>query len=221
MLHIRQFIKGRDEGVYLEIFNKAFSEYEYFTPWTEEDFRNWENNPHFDAEGIFIAEVNGKPAGIVEAYVDKKSQEKKGFIWNLGVVPEFRRMGVGKALLERAIERLRDAGMECAETMVVEGKIECKNLLESQGFKVVRTTSYMERELYNVPSNVGENPHVEIREVAKTDEDIRIYNELYNEAFKEHFNFRPQTIEETEYWIRQNPWFKVMRHFFAYLMVSQ
>jgi mycothiol synthase len=217
MLRIRQFLRGRDEGLWLEILNRAFGEYEDFRPWTMNDFRGWKSSPYFNAEGMFIAEVNGKPVGIVEAYIDRKEQEKKGFIRWLSVIPEFRGLGVGKALLERAIERLRDAGMEYAEAVVRKGKMECESLFESYGFKVVRTFSGMERDLYDIPSNIGENLNVKIREVAKTNEDIRIYNKLHNEAFKEHYNFRPETIEETEFWIKQNPWFDIAGHFLAYL----
>jgi GNAT superfamily N-acetyltransferase len=100
MLRIRQFLRGRDERLWLKILNRAFGEYEDFRPWTLDDFRDWESGPYFDAEGMFIAEVDGKPVGIVEAYIDRKGQEKKGFIRKLGVIPEFRRLGVGRLCLK-------------------------------------------------------------------------------------------------------------------------
>ena len=42
-------------------------------------------------------------------------------------------------------------------------------------------------------------------------------NRLENEAFKEHFNFRPRTIEETKYALFEIPWFKQQKWFFAAL----
>jgi hypothetical protein len=75
MLRIRQFLRGRDEGLWLEILNRAFGEYEDFRQWTLDDFRDWESSPYFNAEGMFIAEVDGKPVGTVEAYIERTGKE--------------------------------------------------------------------------------------------------------------------------------------------------
>jgi ribosomal protein S18 acetylase RimI-like enzyme len=49
------------------------------------------------------------------------------------------------------------------------------------------------------------------------EEDIKLLNRLDNETFKEHFNFRPRTIEETKYALFETPWFKEQKWFFAVL----
>ncbi|MFB0514925.1 MAG: GNAT family N-acetyltransferase, partial [Candidatus Bathyarchaeia archaeon] len=93
MLGIRSFIQGKDEEVWLKIYNPAYKEYDDFRPNTMEDMEKFEKSPNFDATGMFIAEWNGEPVGCVNAHVDKKREEKKGFIRTLAVIPEFRRRG--------------------------------------------------------------------------------------------------------------------------------
>ena len=41
------------------------------------DFREWESGPYFNAEGMFITEVDGKPVGMLEAYIDRKDRKRK------------------------------------------------------------------------------------------------------------------------------------------------
>ncbi|NIW10203.1 MAG: GNAT family N-acetyltransferase, partial [Gammaproteobacteria bacterium] len=112
MSTIRSFIQGKDEEVWLKIYNVAYKEYDDFRPSTMEDMEKTEKSPNFDATGRFIAEWNGEPVGCVNAYVDKKREEKKGFIRTLAVIPEFRRRGIGKTLVEKAFESLRERGMK-------------------------------------------------------------------------------------------------------------
>ncbi len=48
-------------------------------------------------------------------------------------------------------------------------------------------------------------------------DDIKLLNWLGNETFKEHFNFKPETIEETRYFVETRPWCNIAEYFFAYL----
>ena len=134
MLEIREFVQGDDEAIWLRLGNVAFKEYDDFRPSTMEDIAIWEKDPGFDPVGMFIAELNGEAIGRVQAYVDKKREEKKGFIRALGVLPEFRRQGIGRELAERAIESLRERGMETAQCWIRDDKTPCKQLFESLGF---------------------------------------------------------------------------------------
>ncbi|MGD8505236.1 MAG: GNAT family N-acetyltransferase [Candidatus Bathyarchaeota archaeon] len=217
MLTIRNFIQGKDEEVWLKVLNSAFKEYDDFRPGTMEDMEKAEKSPNFDATGRFIAEWNGEPVGCVNAYVDKRREEKKGFIRNFGVAPESRRKGIGKALVEKAIKSLKERGMEQVEAWTEQDKVACKSLYESMGFQVTRVFSEMRRELENIPSNIGEHKEVEMRAMEVNMDDIKLLNWLENESFKEHFNFRPQTIEETKFFVENRPWCDIAEYFFAYL----
>lgn len=72
--------------------------------------------------------------------------------------------------------------------------------------------------------SLNENPNVEanngisLREARlEDDQDIALVNMLDNESFKEHFNHRPVTIEETKYMLLEMPWWKLQKAWFAVL----
>jgi len=216
MMKIREFVEGEDEEVWIRIRNEAFKEYDDFRPATMEDMEIWEKDPGFDSVGMFIAELNGEPVGRVRSYVDKQREEKKGFIDGLGVAPQFRKRGVGRELVKKAIESLRERGMETAQCMVRDDKPICKHIFDSMGFGLTRIFSKMRRKMDTIPSSIGENKDVRIRAMKEGIEDIELVRRLYNEAFSEHFNFRPLTLEEWKHWSK-NPDFDREGWFFALL----
>ncbi len=216
MLTIREFVKGRDEEVWIEIRNESFKDYEDFRPATMEDMTIREKDPGFDPGGMLIAEWNGKAVGSVQAYVDRQRKEKKGYVAHLGVVPTFRRRGIGRELAEKAIENLKGRGMETAQCWIRDDKPIAKHLFESLGFKLIRVFSTMRRSLNTLPSNIGENKEVMIRAMEEGDEEIELFFELGNEVMSEHFDFRPSTPEEWKHWT-EHPDFNRKGMFFALL----
>ena len=218
MLKIRGFVQGRDEEVWVSVWNMAFREFEDSRSISVEDMLKSEESPAFDATGIFIAELDGEPVGIVNAYVDKMRQEKKGFIRMLGVAPEYRRRGIGRALAEKALESFKERGMKTVEASGVMGKPEAIGLWESMGFERVRVFSLMKSGLEKIPMSVGENRDVQFRKFRKGSlEDLKLINWLSNETFSEHYNYRPDTVEETRYFLEEDPIFKEQEWLFTYL----
>jgi mycothiol synthase len=217
MLKIRRFVDGEDEAVWIRIRNEAYKEYEDFRPDTVEDMEVWKKSPNFDSTGMFIAELNGKPVGAVNAHIDRKRKEKMGFLRRLGVVPEFRKRGIGRRLMEKAIESLKERGMKSVQGWTRENKVVCKSLLESMGFSLIRIFSTMRRDLEMIPYNIGEHKELSMREMKANMDDIKLLNYLGNETFKEHFDFRPDTVEETKFWIENKPWCDILGVFFSYL----
>jgi mycothiol synthase len=214
-LKIRAFVQGEDEAIWLTMRNESFTEYDDFRPGTMEDIKIWEKSPEFDPVGLYIAEVEDKPVGCIQAHVDRERKEKKGFVQGLCVIPAYRRRGIGRALLETALSSLRERGMETAQAWSRDDKPAAKHLLESIGFQVVRVFSTMRRDLSPVV-DVELNREVTFRSMNETPEDLQLMRELNNEAFKEHFNFRPSTIEEWRHW-SQHPDFDREGWFFTYL----
>jgi mycothiol synthase len=218
LLKIRPFRKGFDEEAYVSLFNAAFSDYDDIRSITLEEMKKIEEAPSFSTDGMFIAEWNGETAGMVNAYVDKQREELKGFIQWLAVLPKFRRKGIARKLLEKALKSLRDRGMGVAETWAQSDRKACVHIYESFGFKRVRIMSMMKRSLDEPFSSTGENKEARIKKIQVQDErEVELLNKLDNEAFKEHFNFRPRTIEETKYTLFDNPWFQRQEWFFAIL----
>jgi len=218
MLNIRGFVQGTDEAVWVSVWNRAFNEFDDFRSISVDDMINSEKSPIFDAEGRFIAELDGQAIGIVNAYVDKMREEKKGFIRTLGVVPENRGKGIGRALAEKALQSLRERGMQTAEAGARMDRAEAQRLWENMGFKRVRVFSLMKRSLDNIPSDIGENIEVQMKNYQKgSSEDLKLLNWLSNETFRDHYNYRPDTVEETRYFLEQDPTFRVQEWLFTHL----
>ncbi|MFN8491031.1 MAG: GNAT family N-acetyltransferase [Caldilineaceae bacterium] len=86
-----------------------------------------------NAAGIFVAEVEGVVAGYVTTRVDAVTQI--GGIPNLGVLPAYRKQGIGRALLETAITYLREQGMAYARIETLEQNPIGQQLYPSLGFQ--------------------------------------------------------------------------------------
>jgi len=217
-LNIRRFVKGADEPVWVEVLNSAYKEYEDWRAITVEEFLLDEKRPNFDFEGRFIAELDGKPVGVIHAHVDKLRKEKKGFINLFGVVPEFRGRGIEEKLAKIAMNELEKRRMNTIQAWTHYKRTDRIQLLEKLGFILVRKFSIMQMDLAHIPSNIGENIRVDIRPFRRNkEEDLKMLNWLDNECFKEHFNYRPTTIEETRHFVLNNPYYDEMKYFFAVL----
>jgi mycothiol synthase len=219
MLNIRRFVKGVDESAWVEILNATRKDREDLRAITvEEMLRQEKENPNFDPEGRFIAELDRRPVGAVHANVEKLREEKKGFI-RFYVIPESRGKGIEHQLVETALRELKTRGMATAQVFADYRERDRIRALEELEFKRVREFSMMEMDLADVSQNIGESKQVVIRPLQKDkDEDTKLLTWLLNETFKEHFNFRPDTVEEIRYFLFSDLYYnKVKEIFFAEL----
>ena len=218
-LNIRQFEKGVDEPVWVEVLNAAYREHEdWWRATTVEELLLEEKQPSFDLEGRFIAELDRKPVGVIHAQVEKERKEKKGFISIFGVIPEFRGLGVEEKLADLAIHEFRRRGMKSVQAWTDFGREDRVELLRNLGFRLVRSESDMEIDLAEIPADIGENKQVTIRSLRKDAEDeIRMLNWLENECFRGHSDHRPATVEETRLSLLDNPKLKEQEYSFAIL----
>jgi len=217
MLNIRRFAKGVDEPVWVEVLNASRKEREDWRAVTAEEMLLAEKGPEFDFEGRFIAELDGNPVGIAHANVDKLRDDAKGFV-RFEVIPEFRDRGIERQLLETALRELEARGMIMAQTSADSRERARIQLSEELEFKRVRVFSMMEMDLANISQNIGENKQVAVRRLQKDDEeDIKLFNWLDNESSKEHFDFRPETLEETRHFLFSDLYLKEKEVFFAVL----
>jgi ribosomal protein S18 acetylase RimI-like enzyme len=217
-LKIRRFILGRDEADWVEVQNAICRARPDYGPLTVEEFRAIEKWPEFDSEGRFIVELDGNPVGMVHAHVDKLREEKRGFIGaNFGVIPEHRGRGIEEKLAETAIKELKKRGMKVVQSYVSGEPEEDIRMWKNMGFKLIRTGSFMTKELAELP-NVGGNMEVELKPLRReADEDLETLNALHNECFKEHFLWRPKPLRSTVYFVREDPFMKTQGWWFALL----
>jgi len=99
-------VNNPDLVIYLQ--NKAFKGL-IERPVTKEEFLFWMKNLQFQC---FIAFLEEKPVGSVFCELEdkKKGKEKYGWIYGLGVLPNYRRLKIGTILLSRVLQYLKEAG---------------------------------------------------------------------------------------------------------------
>ena len=203
MLKIRPFIENQDEPIYIDIVNQAMKEFLDITPMTLANAEMEKNAPNTDKRGRFIAEWNRVPVGFIYAYLDTQRQDKHGYMDGPYIVPEFRRKHIGTALAETAIQNYKERGINIIESGARNVNIPTQKFLEKFGFRMHRVFSRMKRTLSDMPENVGENKDIKIVDIGTSDEALKTENYLMNETMKEHFNFRPMTLEESQYYTRE------------------
>ncbi|MFP3897954.1 MAG: GNAT family N-acetyltransferase [Dehalococcoidia bacterium] len=218
MLNIRRFAKGIDEPIWVEIVNASRKDREDWRAITVEEMLLQEKEePSFDLEGRFIAELDGGAVGVVHANVDKFREDKRGFI-RFDVIPESRRRGIEHQLVEIALSELKARDMAIAQASVDSREQDYVGLLQGLDFRQVRAGSMMEMDLTRIPQNIGENKQLAIRPVQKErEEDIELLTWLWNETFKEHFNFRPDTLDEVRQFLFSDLYYTEKEIFFATL----
>ena len=94
-----------------------------------------------DEEGsiVYVAERRGRIVGYVYAAIEplswKELRDEAGYIHDLLVTDDARRLGVGEGLLERAIEWLRDQGMPRVLLWTAPQNDRARRLFERRNFR--------------------------------------------------------------------------------------
>src|SRR4051812_7059516 len=103
--------------------------------WRWRNARHIEDDVAANAGGIFVAEGNGRVVGYVTTRIDRESGQ--GRIPNLAVAEECRGEGLGRKLIEHALEYLRREGMHYAMIETMAQNAIGNHLYPSCGFKEV------------------------------------------------------------------------------------
>lgn len=81
--------------------------------WRWRKSRHLDEDLRRDPEGVIVAESGGQPIGFISTWMDHEAGI--GHIPNLSVEPAFRGHGVGRKLIELAMDRFRRAGLSHAK----------------------------------------------------------------------------------------------------------
>lgn len=81
-----------------------------------------------------IAQVDGDPAGIAACGFDEEDRSLCG-LYAMWVAPEFRKLGVGRALVAFALEWMKNRGATTARLQVTDSNEAAVSLYASLGFK--------------------------------------------------------------------------------------
>jgi len=132
--------KARKEDIPIVMYINKVSLPENYPEWFfEEHLERW-------GEAFYVAEVGGKVVGYVMSrvefgapYVVEGSIVKKGHIVSIAVLEGYRRRGIGRQLMEKALRSLKEV-YECKEVYleVRVSNLPAIRLYEKLGFKKVR-----------------------------------------------------------------------------------
>jgi GNAT superfamily N-acetyltransferase len=130
-----------------------------------------------------LARADGEPAGFGFAGVFPEQETESFAFADLGVLPEFRRRGLGSALLAALSEQVRDLGKEALQLEVAEQDAEAIAFFRKRGYVEIERQKAVELDLTALePEAPQPPPGVEIFTwAARRDLTPGMY-ELYREA---------------------------------------
>lgn len=177
-LKIRSFIY-KDVDDFIRISKLSFAEETLASGITPEDFEQetrrifrWKMIPYRLLTALtgvkwegFVAEKDGKVVGG-GMYIGRNNRIS---ITNLMVDPEYRRQGIGQALLIRRLERMTERGFPFAMAQVLETNTASLQNLRKQNFEVFNQYSVYEHALPLPESYVSGKPPISIREISRSD----------------------------------------------------
>ena len=144
----RTFRVGCDDLAVWAAHEDAFGDVATHLPLPFESWRESriEHESGFDPELVFLAESDDAIVGIALCREGSEAAPEDGLVRDLGVVPDWRRQGVGMALLRTAFAAFRRRGLTGAalevDDVTLDGAV---RLYRRAGMRVVRRLDVLER----------------------------------------------------------------------------
>lgn len=143
-VNIRPYRRPEDNEEARKAFNDSFSDHWDHHPTSAEDWNYWTDQPDTRPELSWLAEIEDHPgtfAGFCIISINSEDNRKRGvqegWIELLGTTRDWRRVGLGRALLLNGLYSLEGAGMETALLGVDSLSLTGANrLYESVGFRI-------------------------------------------------------------------------------------
>jgi ribosomal protein S18 acetylase RimI-like enzyme len=110
------FTRGRDEAAFHECLNEGFRDHWRWSDTPLEEFvkLNIENDADFDGSSWFRAMDGDRTVGAIVCVPRTSEEEGAGWIEDLAVLPQWRKRGVGLALLHQALGAFYQRGLHAA-----------------------------------------------------------------------------------------------------------
>ena len=115
---------------------KGLEEYSYTHPDDVQAYLNWLFRR--DVAGIWLAEEDSKVVGFIASdgnWFSKREGKVVGAIHELVVLPEYRNRGIGRALVQKALEYFKSRGRDMAELWVGDENKQAIDFYKNLGFE--------------------------------------------------------------------------------------
>jgi mycothiol synthase len=133
-VQLRPYEQGRDDHEFFDVMVRGF---ELDPTFTLESWLERQNLPDFSPELWWFAQSTEGPIAALECREQWHAQADTGWIKNIAVLPDWRRRGVGRALLYHAFAQFRDRGRTRAVLGVdSDNPTQAKNFYERIGMYV-------------------------------------------------------------------------------------
>jgi ribosomal protein S18 acetylase RimI-like enzyme len=103
--------------------------------WAWRKARQIDEDLNANPGGVFVAEDNGLCVGYITTRIDHET--KIGGIPNIAVLPEYRKTGTGRTLMDTAMEYFKAEGMEYVRIETLDQNPVGQRFYPSYGFKEV------------------------------------------------------------------------------------
>jgi mycothiol synthase len=155
-------------------------------------------NTDYNPEGYWLGVVDGDIAGYGGALI-QKARTQAGFIegWvSIEVIPEYRGKGIEQQLMQRSLNYLTSQKIKTAKKWCMGTKGWWHDLVLEFGFTDVRHEYLMMWKDKIIENNLPEGIHfIHILFKESSDEEVAHFVDVFNDAFLEHYNFSPATVE--------------------------
>ena len=123
------------------VYNRSFMRHYHYVPTNIDIARTFVTMPVFDPAGLLLAYRDGRPLGFCRNEV----VPGRGEIALVGVDPDARRIGLGRALVRWGARWLKSKGVERAALMVDGENESALTLYREEGFEIARTRAVWSR----------------------------------------------------------------------------
>ena len=141
--------KEVSESVRTAIWNSGFSDYLVPINMTAEALNNRLTSLNLSEQDSFVVFENKIPKGITLFGFKKLADKKIAWVGGLAVAPEFRKEGIGVAMLNYCEKLGEQLGIDLLTLEVIVGNDKALNLYQNQSYEIARKVSFLKGELEN------------------------------------------------------------------------
>ncbi|HEY9721308.1 MAG TPA: GNAT family N-acetyltransferase [Oscillatoriaceae cyanobacterium] len=150
-LHLRPYTPGSDEDAFVQVFNTCFEGHWDFTPLTPQEAAAWNRRPSFNPKGCFLLFDGPRLIGFTTILFDPERAAQTGEavarIFEMGVLPEYRRRGLGYQLLLVGVRYARERGFQAIDLVTDSQNAPAVEMYEKLGFQDKRASLVLHRSL--------------------------------------------------------------------------